>query len=88
MKIHVDKDGDSDFKFQPDIPKCTQRNPILESGPKSPLAEKLEKCPADIDNRNHLATTQLRDGNIDMDQQEIPRTNRKKIGAPFSQRRL
>ena len=57
MKIHVDKDGDSDFKFQPDIPKCTQRNPILESGPKSPLDERLENFPTDIDNRTLIATS-------------------------------
>ena len=33
-------------------------------------------------------TTQLRDGIIDKDKQEIPRMNHKKIGVPFAQRRL
>ena len=68
MNIHIDEYKDSDFKIQPDIPKCTQRNPILDIIPKSPLAERLEKCPADISNRNLLAVTHLRGGNIDMDQ--------------------
>ena len=38
MKIHVNKGVDSDFKLQPDIPKYTRRNPILDSGTTSPLA--------------------------------------------------
>ena len=66
MKIHIDKDEDSDFKLQPEIPKFTRRNPILDSGPKASLYERLANRPADIANRTLLATTQLRDGNIDM----------------------
>ena len=32
MNIHADKGVDSDFKLQPDIPKCTRQKPILDSG--------------------------------------------------------
>ena len=85
MKIHIDKDDDSDFKFKPDIPKCTRRKPILDSDPKTLLAERLAKCPTDTANRTLLATTQLRDGNIDMDQREFPRMNCRKRGVPFAQ---
>ena len=88
MNIHVDKDKDSDFKLQPDIPKCTRQNRILDSGPKAPLSERLANCPMDIANRTLLATTQLRDGNIYMDQREILSMNRKKRVVPFAQRRL
>ena len=88
INIHVDKDKDSDLKLQPDIPKCTRQNPILDSGTKAPLVDKLTNCPTDIVNRTLLATTYLRDGNIDMDKQEISRINRKKRGVPFAQRRL
>ena len=38
MKIHVDKVVNIDFKIQPDIPKCTRQNPILESDPTAKLA--------------------------------------------------
>ena len=69
MKIHVDKGVDSDFKLQPDIPKCTRRNPILDSGPTALLCERLANCPIDIANRTFLVMTQLRAGDIDMDQQ-------------------
>ena len=88
MKIHIDKDEDSDFKLQPEIPKFTRRNPILDSGPKASLYERLANRPADIANRTLLATTQLRDGNIDMHHQEIPEMNRKKRIVSFAQRRL
>ena len=88
MKIHIDKGVDSDFKIQPDIPKCTWQNPILDSGPTAILAARLANCPIDISNLTLLATTQLRAGDIDMDQQEIPRMNCKKIGVPFAQLRL
>ena len=88
MKIHVNKVMDSEFKLQPDIPECTQWNPILYSGPTSPLATRLENCPIDISNRTLLVTTQLRAGDIDMDSREIPRMNYKKRGVPFAQRRL
>ena len=88
MNIHVDKGVDSDFNIQPEIPKCTRRKPILDSGTTAPLAARLANCPIDISNLTLLATTQLRAGDIDMDQQEIPRMNRKKIGVPFAQLRL
>ena len=88
MKIHVKKVVDGEFKLQPDIPKCTQQNPILDSGPKAPLAVRLENCPIDITNLTLPTTTQLRAGDIDMNQREIPRTNRKKRGVPFAQRRM
>ena len=67
MKIHVNKDEDSDFKLQPEIPKYTRRNPILDSGTTSPLATRLANFPIDIANRTLLATTYLRAGDIDMD---------------------
>ena len=67
MKIHFDEDKDSDFKLQPDIPKCTWQNPILDSGPKAPLFERLANYPTDIENRTLLTKTHLRDSNIDMD---------------------
>ena len=88
MKIHVGEDEDSDFKLQPDIPKCTRRNPILDSGPKAPLAERLANFPMYIANLTLFATTQLRGGNIDMDQREIHRINIKKRGVTFAQQRL
>ena len=88
MKIHVDKGTNSDFNIQPDIPKCTGRNPILDSGPTAPLAVRLANCPIDISNQNLLATTQMRAGDIDMDHQEITRMNLKKRGVPFAQWRL
>ena len=68
MKIRVEKGVDSDFKLQPDIPKCTRKNPILDSGPTAQLPVRLAKCPVYITNRTLLATTQLRAGDIDMDQ--------------------
>ena len=85
MKIKVDKNKDSDFKIQPDILKCTRQNQILDSVPKEPLSERLANFPTDITNLTLLATTQLRGGNIDMDQREIPRMNCKKRGVPFAQ---
>ena len=88
MEIDVDKDEDSDFKLQPDIPKYTRQNPIMGSGTKAPLSERLANFPTNISNQTFLATTQLRDGNIDMDHREIPRTNSKKRGVLFAQRRL
>ena len=88
MNIHVDEDKDINFKLQPDIPKFTRRNPIMDSGLKAPLSERLANCLTNIANRTLLATTQLRDSNIDMYQREIPKMNCKKIGVPFSQRRL
>ena len=88
MKIHVKEDVDDDFKIQPDIPKYTRRNPIMDSGPTAPLAARLTNCPIDISNQTLLATTQLRAGDIYMEQQEIPRINRMKIGVPFAQLRL
>ena len=69
MKIHVNKCVDSDFKLHPDIPKCTRRNPILGSGSTAPLAARLANFLIDIANRTLLATTQLRSGDITMDQQ-------------------
>ena len=75
MKTHVKKGVDGDFKLQPDIPKCTRQNPILDNGPTAPLAARLANCPMDIANQTLLATTQLRAGDIDMDQQEIPSIN-------------
>ena len=69
MKIRVNEDKDIDFKLQPDIPKYTRQNPILDSGPKSPLSERLATCPTDIANQTLLVETQLRYGNIEMDQQ-------------------
>ena len=88
MKIHVDKGVNSDFKLQPDIPKCTRQKPIMDSGTPAPLSARLANCPIYIANRTLLATTQLRAGNIDMDQQEIFRMNRKKRVVPFAQRSL
>ena len=88
MKIHANKGVDSEFKLQPDIPKCTKRNTILDSGPTSPLAVRLANCPIDIANRTLLVNTQLRAGDIEMDQREIPRMNRKKRRVPFAQQRL
>ena len=88
MKIQFNKDEDCDFKLQTEISKCTRWNPILDNGPKVTLSERLKNCLADISNQSLLATTQLRSGNIDMDQQEIPRMNCKKRGVPFYQRRL
>ena len=88
MKIHVNKGVDSDFKLQPGIPKCTRQNPILDSVPTAPLAARLANCPIDIADRTLLVTTQLKAGDIDMDQREIPIINRKKRGFPFAQRRL
>ena len=88
MNIHVDKVVDSGFKLQPEIPKCTRQNPILDSGSTAPLSARLVNCPMDIANRTLLATTHLREGDIDIDQQEIPRMNCKKRGVPFTQRRL
>ena len=84
MKIHVDKGVDGDFKLQIDIPKCTRRNQIMDSGPTAPLSARLVNCPMDIANQTLPTTTQLRAGDIDMDQREIPRTNRKKRGVPFA----
>ena len=69
MKMYVDKGVDSGFKLQTDIPKCTRQNPILDSGPTAPLAARLVNCPIDIANQTLLATTHLRSGDIDMDQQ-------------------
>ena len=66
MNIHVDEDKDINFKLQPDIPKFTRRNPIMDSGLKAPLSERLANCPMDIANRTLLARTQLRAGYIDM----------------------
>ena len=86
--IQVDEDKDSDFNLQPDISKFKRLNQILDSGPKAPLAERLANCPTDIANQTLLATTQLRDGNIEMDQREIYRMNCKKRGVPFTQRWL
>ena len=88
MKIHVDKGVDDEFKLQPDIQKCTRRNPILDSGPTAPLTTRLANCPMDISNQTLLATTQLSAGDIDMDQREIPRINCKKRGLPFAQKSL
>ena len=88
MNIHVNKGVDSDFKLQPDIPKCTWRNPILDSGPTAPLSARLANFPMDIANRNLLSTTRLMAGDIDTYQREIPRTNCKKRGVPFVQHRL
>ena len=88
MKIHFNEDKDSDFKLQPEIPKYTRRNPILDSGLKAPLTERLANQPKDISNQTLLVTTQLRHGNINMDQREITRMNRKKRGVPFAQRQL
>ena len=88
MNAQFDKDEDSEFKLQPDITKCTRKNPILDSGSKAPLSERLANCPTDISNQTLLVTTQLRGGNIDMDQREIPRMNCKKRVVPFTQRRL
>ena len=85
MNIHVEENKYSDFKLQPDILKCTRQNQILDSVPKEPLSERLANCPTDITNLTLLATTQLRGGNIDMDQQEIPRMNCKKRVVPFAQ---
>ena len=87
-KIHVDEDEDGDFNLQPDIPKCTRQNPILDSGLKAPLSERLANFPTYNANQTLIVTTQLRDGNIDMDQQEISRINHKKRGVPLVQRRL
>ena len=78
MEIHVNKGVDSEFKLQPDIPKFTRQNPILDSGPTAPLYARLANCSIDIANRTLLTMTQLRVGDIDMDQKEIPRTNRKR----------
>ena len=88
MKIHADKDEGSDFKLHPDIPKFTSQNPILDSVTKAWLSERLANWLTDIANWTLLATTQLRNVNIDMDQQEIHRMTRKKRRVPFAQRRL
>ena len=65
-----------------------RRNPILECPEAAPLTARLGNCPEAIALKTIEATTQLRDGNIDMDQREIPRMNRQKRGVPYAQRRL
>jgi len=65
-----------------------RRNPILERPEAAPLTARLGNCPEAIAIKTLEATTQLRDGKLDMDQREIPRMNRQKRGVPYAQRRL
>ena len=65
-----------------------RRNPILERPEAAPLTARLGNCPEAIALKTIEATTQLRDGTLDMDQREIPRMNRQKRGVPYAQRRL
>jgi len=65
-----------------------RRNLILERPEAAPLTARLGNCPEAIAIKTLEATTQLRDGKLDMDQREIPRMNRQKRGVPYAQCRL
>ena len=88
LEVPVDDDKYHEPKIHPDTSRSLRRNQILNSGPLAPLDARLGNCLPELANRTLLATTYLRDGKIETDQQEIPRTNGKKRGATFSQRRL
>ena len=65
-----------------------RRNPILECPEAAPLTARLGNCPEVIAIKTLEATTQLRDGKLDMDQRGIPRMNHQKRRVSYAQRRL
>ena len=75
IKIHYDDEKDNNLPDDDNLLPETEPNntvrqkPILDKGPTASLAERLANCPEELANRTLHATMQLRDSNIDMDNQ-------------------
>ena len=87
-KIHFEEEDEDNLLPKPEPMATVRQNTILDRGPTASLDDRLANCPEELSNRTLQATTQLRDGNIDIDKRDIPRINRRKTGEPFAQRRL